>query len=162
MLGYLFNKVEDIAHRLALRHDILKVVIPLYLIPKPDVFFTQPLPFLCLLERQDDFIGIKGLGDIVIGPDFHCLNRCIDCAIGGHHDDCPLQPLFLRRLKQGHAVHLGHFYIAQDDIPDLALHLRERLLPVLGNRHLVPCFSQDHLEVVSQVLLVIDDQYPLA
>ena len=55
--------------------------------PEPRDLQPQPLALLGLAQRQDDFVGAEGLGEIVVGTLFHRGNGRVFAAVGTHHDD---------------------------------------------------------------------------
>ena len=61
--------------------------------------------------------------------------------------------------EQRRAVHPGHPHVRDDDVVRLALHLRERCRPVLGERHppLAPVPSQRVAQALEDLDLVVDE-----
>jgi len=62
------------------------VTIPDHLLQN-DIFLLEVLFFEGISNDELDFIDLEGFGDIVLGPFFHGLDRCIVRGVGRDHDD---------------------------------------------------------------------------
>ena len=58
-------------------------------------------------------LQIDGLGDKIVGPQTHGLDRLVDAAVTGHHDDRRGSIAFLDFLDEFHPLEAGHHQVCQ-------------------------------------------------
>jgi hypothetical protein len=111
-------------------------------------------------EKDEERLDRDRLGQVVLGPRLHRLDRRLDLGERGHDDEDGVRPLLLRLPQQGEAVHLRHPQIGEHDARcELAQQL-EPFLPVLCLADLVALLGEEALERAARVLLIVDQQDP--
>ena len=149
---------DDIAHRLALRDDVVEAELVLDLALQPRDLAAQRALAERLVGDEQQLLDLERLGDVVVRAELDRADRGLDRAERGDHHD-------VRRLGQRHhaadqveAVHLGHPQVGDDQVEPVGareleagrgarrrLDLEPRVLELLGQQ-------------VAHRLVVLDDQ----
>src|SRR5436305_6820798 len=82
----LTDGIEHFAQRDGFSEDILEPIALINLLTQTPVLLLYS-PRLQSARNQDlDFIQIERLGNKIVSPPFHSLDRGIHRTVGGHHD----------------------------------------------------------------------------
>ena len=121
-------------------------------------FFPQPFPLLRLAQRQDDFIGPKRLGQVVVGALFHGRDRGVLAAVCAHDNDEGVSTALAILAEERQAVHFRHPYVAQHQIERLRRRALERAAARLLRDDRIPGVRQQQTEALPQTRFVIDNE----
>ena len=141
--GNLVNDLLDLCDLRALTdHFIALVHLPLEpLVLNDQVLFVERIP-----DGVEKPVEVGGLGDVVIGPEPHGLDRRFQLPVPGDHDERDLGLELLDLLQDLHPIHLGHLDVAENEIVIRPLYHFEALCSVPGLFHLgVLIFVEDDL-----------------
>ena len=116
-LGSLLYHFEDTLHESTAMHNGSNTLGPptaSHIFLELDILLVKMQALLRLAHSQEDFIGTKRLGNIVVSSLLHTFNRRIDTAIGTHHDHRTAKLLLLLFFKKSQPVHFRHTDITED------------------------------------------------
>ena len=93
--------------------------------PQRDQFVLEhPLPQSTLNEKAKVII-VDRLGEKIVGPEPHRLNRLVDAAVSGRHDHRHVELVGVNFTKQFHSTKMRHPQIGDGDaIRTLFQHLQ--------------------------------------
>src|SRR5687767_10511268 len=126
--------------------------------PQAGDLLPQALAFLRLPQRQHDFVGAEGLGQIVVRTFLHRGDRRVLAPVRAHHDDERAPALLPVVPQEGEAVHLRHADVAQHEVERLRDRPVERALAVLLGGDGVAGVGQQETEALAEPRLVVDEQ----
>ena len=156
--GHPARDVQQIAHRLALRHhQILDHAGAQRGAERLDLL-AQLLPLLGLPDGHGDFVGAERLVEVVVRAFAHRGERAVFGTVGAHHDEQGRATLAAVAAQEGDPVHLGHPDVAENQVEGLRSDPAERLLGVGLGRHLVARFLQQQRERLAKPGVVVNDQ----
>ena len=155
-----FEHLEQLDHPLRGRDDRAVAEYSLDVALQLLVGLAELLPFVGLLQREQDLVGLEGLREVVVGAPAHGLDGEILGAVGGHqHDrDAGEMPRDLRHQLE--AVDPRHAQVAQDHVDGVLFDAGEGGFTAIRCHHRVALSEKDQLEALSQRLVVVDDQDP--
>ncbi len=119
--GDLLDQVVDLLHRLALADQAAEGVTPAQLLFQLDVFLAQVLALQGVFDDEADLFVLEGLGDVVVGPLLHRLDRLFGGGKGGDHDHHRFGEALLDVGEQLEPAQTRHLDIADDQIVSLVL-----------------------------------------
>ncbi len=102
------DQLEDLLHRLALAENLMEAVFLVDGSAELADFATQRRFAQRLFHRQDHFIRLHRLDEIVIGPELHGLNGALHRPEGGHQDHIDIRIGALDLRQQFVSLHAGH------------------------------------------------------
>ena len=112
-------------------------------------------------DADEDALAVEGLLQEIEGPQLGRLDRRLDGALAGDHDDLgDERPR--PQLGQDFETALARHLDVQEDEVD-ADRVPERLQPVLagpGLEEFIALVLEDHLQGLADILFVVDDQDP--
>lgn len=79
-------------------------------------FVTEPDGFEGLPNEQAEFIGVKGLGDVIPRTRFHGAHRGLNAALGGDHNGCDVGIDFFDACEGFNPIDSGQSDIEEDEI----------------------------------------------
>ena len=85
------------------------------------IFGTQDLQFADVVDAIYDLGGVKGFGQVAIGPALDCLYGALYIRVRGQNDHFFGPLTHIELFKEGKAVHARHQQIEQDDVELLLL-----------------------------------------
>ncbi len=131
------DEVEDFAHRLGLADDPPEAVLARKLLFQAPVLFGELPPLGPLLDGEQDFLVLEGLGNVVERALPHRLDRALDRRVGGDddHDGVRISPADLAQDFQTRAV--GEHEVQEDQVMGVRFESLERFRAGLGRSHLV-------------------------
>ena len=127
--------------------------------PHALVLLAQPAPLERAAHHQAQLVRPgQRLAKIVEGAQLHGLDRALDGAVRGQHDDLHLGLLGAHPAQQRHAVQARHLEIGQHQVERLAREQARRGLAV-GRLHHAQALALQHLgDEAADSFLVVDDQ----
>ena len=128
------------------------------LAPQPVDLARRLGPVQRSLEENLEARGVERLGQVVVGALLHRLDRALDGALAGEHDDRRLGVVGPQGREEGEAVHAGHDEVADHDGGRLLGRALQRLDAVAGARDLVPPQSEEVGESLAGDVVILDDQ----
>src|SRR5689334_6617136 len=126
--------------------------------PEPGDFLPQPLALGSFAEREHDFVRPERLGEIVVGALLHGGDGGVLTAVGAHDDDERTATALAIVPQEGETIHLGHAYIAENQIERLSCGTLEGALSVLLGCDGIARVRQQQAERLAQARFVVDNQ----
>src|SRR3989304_1674684 len=158
ILGHFFDHLENLLDRLILTDDVFKAVFLLHLLPEELVLFSQPFPFLCLSQGENNLVRFERLGDIIVSSQCHSLDGDIQGSVGGHHNDRCVGPHLLNFSQELQPIHLGHSYVAEDLVEGRSGDLLQSLRSIGRRVDFILLFAQDEGQHVSEIFFIVNDK----
>ena len=152
----LADRVEDLRDPAALADDVLEAVLRLELAAEVEVLVPEPFPLERVANDQVDFVELERLGDVVVGAEFHRLDRRLRRRDRGDDDDGGVGGDLLGGAEYLHPVHLRHSEIRDDDIHGLAVERLDGRLAARRRQDVVPLLLQRDGEEIPHALLIVD------
>jgi hypothetical protein len=128
------DQSEDLLHGLGPRDDVLEAVLALDLALQPRDLSPQRALGQRLVDQEQELLDLERLGDVVVGAELDRLDRGLDRAERGDHDD-------VRRVGQGadvadqiEAVEVGHPQVGDHQIDRLERAASSPAAPPLAAR----------------------------
>ena len=113
--AHLFDELDDLADFLAVADDP-GLLQPADLFFEVAVFAGQAHVFRRLFDHGQQFVIVRGLGQIIPGPDLHGFHGAADVAERGQHDHRGRHPLLVHLLQHIKAAHARHAHVQKDDV----------------------------------------------
>ena len=154
------DEAHHLLHLRASIDDVMKGIALLKPGPQFLILLDEGGPLYHLLEDEEKFIEIDGLGEVVESPLFHAGHSGLHRSIGGHHDHrkVRIEPSnLLERLKP---IEFGHLIVEQNNIEGIPLEFPESFPAVSHRLDRESLLSQKALQEVPLRLLVFSNQYP--
>ena len=107
------------------------------------------------LDQEAELIGVVRLGDEVIGPGLHRLQRLGRVAEGGQHDHADGQPLGAHRGEQVEPAQVGHPQVGDHQVVLVGPELIPGRAAVGGRLDFEPVGFEDLAEVMAIELHVV-------
>ena len=155
----LADGLEDLAHPGALADDVVEAVLRLELLPEVEVLVAEALALERPSDDEVDLVELERLGDVVVGPELHGLDRGLGGADGGDHDHHRLGGGLLRRAQDLEAVGGGHPEVGDDHVEGLTPQGVDGGLAAVRHRHLEVLLLQGDGEKIAHALLVVHHQH---
>jgi hypothetical protein len=111
-----------------------------------------------LLDDALELDEVERLGDVVERAVFERLDRGLDGAVRGDEDEREARLVGLDPAQQAHAVDHRHLEVADHEVEQLVLELRDRRGPVLRGVDLVAHALEVGRQHLPDGRLVVDDQ----
>ena len=155
----LADEVEDLPHDLALADDVGVGVLLGELFLETLVLGGEAALLERLVHREDDFLVLERLGDVVEGAVFHRLDGPVDGREGGDDDDRQVGTGDAHGPEGVDAADAGEHHV-EDDQVDLfgGVEDVQRFFTAGGGDDVEPLAPQHDFEHVSQDFFVVDDQ----
>ena len=122
------------------------------------VLGAQLVNFQRARDDVHDVVGGERLGDVVVGPQAHRLDRVGNRAVGGHHHYWHRGIEALDRFEQLQAAHPFHPNVGDDDRGHRRSEQFERSLGIFRDRHLMMSGFQAGREHATDIAVVVDDK----
>ena len=110
------GQVEQVAHRAALAHHEIAGGAGAEAGAQHLHLAAELLALLGLPERHRDFVGAERLVEVVVGAFAHGGEGAVLAAVRAHHDQQRLAAVGAVAAEKGHAVHLGHPDVAENEV----------------------------------------------
>src|ERR1043166_12040 len=158
-LGDRFDHLEDRVHYARRAHDVLDAAaLPLRAF-EGAVLVNERLFFEGFLDYELEFFDIEWFGNEIVRAELECLARSFDRRKSRHQDDAKIGERFADRPEELDPVHIGHFYVRDDDVGRFFLQRFERLAAVHRRSDIVPVRLEYEAQQLAVTLLVVNDQY---
>src|SRR5581483_1592523 len=113
-----------------------------------------------LANEDVQLLDAGRLGQVVVGPELHGLDRGGDLLEAGHHDHLRALRELLQLAQDLDALHVWHLHVQQQHVGQVLLELLERGAAVGHPAHRVALAPQLADQELAQVLLVVGHQHP--
>ncbi len=157
VLGNLADRREDFPDRIALPENPVDGLLLAHGLLERAVLASQRFTLFGFGERQQDFVLLEGLRDVVVGAGLHRFDRQVDRAVRAHQDHrrqgrARLQ--FGAELDPGHPAHAD---VGKHEVRIETLQLLQRGLGTLGRLDLVVVLLEQRAEHEPDVFFIVDD-----
>ena len=149
---------QHVADRLRAADDVLEVVALLELLGEELNLAVQAPALERLRHLHEQLLLAERLLDVVEGADAHGLDRALDRAVGGHHDDLGHRLRLFGRAQHVDAVELAHPQIGDHDVVRAGGAELAALRAVCRFVDLVAAATQHHRQRRAHVALIVDDE----
>ena len=95
-----------------------------------------------ILHQMCDFVGIEGLGHVIVSAILQSRHRRLDRSVSSHHNHDKFGIDLVHAALQLDSVGAMHFDIDQSGVPALFGQLRQRIVGVLNRRDLIAFFAK--------------------
>ena len=112
------------------------------------------------VDTGHELLEGEGLGQIVVGPQIEALDPVMDRGGRRQHEDACLGGCPHQRGTHGIAVHLGEVAVEDDDVVAGHEGLFDTAGTVVGHVGPDPLVAQSLADVVGEIDLILDDEYP--
>ena len=104
---------------------------------------AQAFGFEQLIDLQQQLVRVTRLGEVIDCPALHRLDRALDRAMAGEHDD-RTAPLFGIHLAQElHPIHHRHLEVSDDHVKSGPVEQPQGLTAIAGGVHRITLALQD-------------------
>ena len=111
-----------------------------------------------LPHREGHLSEVEGLGQVGLGPEAGRLDRALDRAVGGQHDDGDVVILLPDGAEHVHSTHLRHLHVGEDEVRAVGHDLLQAVRSVLRFEDEEALSAQVLTEGPADELLVVADQ----
>ena len=153
-----FEQLKQVAHGGASADDALELVTLLELRSEVRVFSLEPALLERGVQRVQQFVELKRLGDEVGRPPLDRFDRVLHRSVTGHDDAYDIAVAEQGGFEHASAVEARQTQIGDDDIEGKFSELLDCLLARVGLLHLESVFRQALREGLTQRGFVFDQQ----
>jgi hypothetical protein len=153
------DQSEDLLHGLGPRDHVLEAVLALDLALQPRDLSPQRALGQGLVDQEQELLDLERLGDVVVGAELDRLDRGLDRAEGGDHDD-------VRRVGEGadvadqiEAVEVGHPQVGDHQLDWLGARGLEAGGAAAGGPDPVAGVGQLLGQELAHRVVVLDDEH---
>ncbi len=107
----------------------------------------------------DQLVRVEGLDEIIVGSRLYRANGVGNLAQGGDHDDGRPYPLGHDPFQERLAAHARHAKVEDDGVEGLREKFTLAFEAVGGGRHLDAFESEELLDGIADILLIVDDEH---
>lgn len=154
--GHAVDHGDDVAHPLALAHDV--VVHPAALGLLPGELAVHPAVLGRAQDQVFQVLGLEGLGHVMESPELGRLHGALDGAHAGHDDHRRVRVGLAHGLEQLDAIHARHGHVRDDDVEQGLLHGGQRRLTRSHGLDLEVAVGKIAFQDVQEIRLVVHDQ----
>src|SRR5574337_822903 len=156
--GHFSNQLEDLLHSRAEANHASKVKGP----ATGGLHLRHPLGELTDLEhplnQNREFIEVKRLRNVIVGPALHRLDRSLECGKGGHDDDGKLGTGLLDPTEGLQPVCARHLDVHEDKVDIRVRCSPERFYPIGSQRDPIPFAFQRLAQGPTDAFFIINDE----
>ena len=157
--GHPVDQAQHLFHARAAGDDPLVAGL-VELGPHHHVLPHEPALLGRLADQDVELLDAGRLGQVVVGPELHGLDRGGDLLEAGHHDHLWRLREVLQLAQHLDALHVGHLHVEQQHVGQILLELLQRGAAVGHPAHRVALPAQLADHQLAQVLLVVGHQHP--
>ena len=118
----------------------------------------EPAALECLPDEVQDLVRRERLGDVVVGAPLDGVDRGLDAALPGDHDDLDAGPLAANAVEQLEPADARQGEVGEHQVGLLPLELRDRVDGVGDGNHAVALGAQRVAQRLAHGGVVIDDE----
>ncbi len=157
--SHLGHQVEHADHALALADDVGETVALLEGALEVGVLVFEPPPDDHAVDLDEELLVIPGLGEIVVGAELEGVDRGLDRAVGGDHENGGFAVVLADLVEHVHAGAVGHHEVEQDEVVAADLHFLEPFGGVLGLIDGIAFRGEEDFQAFADIGLVVDYQH---
>jgi len=158
-VGHLTDAIEHMLHGGAAAHHVGNLAHRAEPLPQSPVLFDQAVVLQGVANLQPQHVQVHRLGDKVVCPLTHRLDRRLDRAVGGDHQDHGLGPRLLDLAEQVDAGQPSrHLQVRDDHLMAVLPEHCQGLFGVRRRAQLVGFAREPFGQAAANVRFVIDDQ----
>jgi len=157
--GHLFDQLIDLNHARILANHPGKARPGQNGLPQADIFTNQGIMLDRLVNRDNQFVVGKGLGQIIKGAGLHGGYRLINLGKGGNHDHRQITIYFLDGLEELQAIHTRHLHVGDHQVEIHIFHQGQSLIASGSGKDLKSLVTQQLGKNDQIVWFIINDQY---
>ena len=152
------DDVVNAAHGLAVADELVHAAHERQLLLEPLLAVNEPAALERLPDEMQDLVRRERLGDVVVRAPLDRVDRGLDAALSGDHDDLDARPLTADAVEELEPAHPREGEVGEHQVGLLLLELRDRVDGVVDGKHAVALGAQRVAQRLAHGGVVIDDE----